>query len=242
MRLKDYNERDGKRVWLSEKEIQRLLNAIDPNHREMRAALLLAARCGLRRNEIVGVTPADLVSTDTGRIVRVWDRETGKGTGKGDKYREVPCPDALADVALGMANEPDEPLVGVYPSTIYDWVQRCAQRCRAETRDEGWQFVGPHDLRRSWGIRLLESGVLPSVVMEFGGWDDWETFRDHYLAEFSPEAIRRERGKISWLAESIRVDCPNCGNALPDSIANGGNYSAISYTSGSRSTAHSGGR
>jgi len=26
-----------------------------------------------------------------------------------------------------------------------------------------------------------------------------ETFRDHYLAEFSPEALRRERGKVGWL-------------------------------------------
>jgi len=36
--------------------------------------------------------------------------------------------------------------------------------------------------------------------MEWGGWEDWETFRNHYLAEFSPEALRRERGKVGWLA------------------------------------------
>jgi hypothetical protein len=46
---------------------------------------------------------------------------------------------------------------------------------------------------------LLEQGVLPSVVMAFGGWDDWETFRRHYLGEFSPEAIRRECAKIDFL-------------------------------------------
>ena len=37
--------------------------------------------------------------------------------------------------------------------------------------------------------------------MEWGGWEDWQTFRNHYLAEFSPEALRRERGKVGWLAE-----------------------------------------
>ena len=47
--------------------------------------------------------------------------------------------------------------------------------------------------------RISEAGVLPSVVMEWGGWEGWQTFRNHYLAEFSPEALRRERGKISWL-------------------------------------------
>ncbi len=194
MRLKDYESRPGKRVWLSESEIELLLE----NHRnrsEERAAFMLAARCGLRRAEIVKVTAGDLTSTSHGRIVRVWE-------GKGDKYREVPCPNALADIALGMERPPSDPLVSVDDSTIYDWVQRAAQKCRAETGDDGWQYVGPHDLRRSWGVRLLEAGVLPSVVMEFGGWEDWQTFRNHYLAEFSPEALRRERGKIKWLAES----------------------------------------
>jgi integrase len=191
MRMRDYRERDGKRVWLSESEIGMLLDETRGDARH-RVAMLLAARCGLRRQEIVQVSPADLVSNDTGRIVRVWD-------GKGDKYREVPTPAALTDVVLDMGRAPDEPLVDRDPSTVYSWVRRAAERCYAETGDDGWQFVGPHDLRRSWGVRLLEAGVLPSVVMEWGGWDDWETFRAHYLAEFSPEALRRERGKVGWL-------------------------------------------
>lgn len=194
MRLKNYDERDGMRVWLSEQEIDLLLSQSDPNHAEMDVALLLAARCGLRRKEIVDVTPADLVTNDTGQIVRVWH-------GKGDKYREVFAPPELTQLALGMGKAPDEPLVDVNDSTVYDWVRRCADRCLAETNEMGWNYVGPHDLRRSWGIRLLEAGVLPSVVMELGGWDDWKTFRDHYLAEFSPEALRRERSKVPWLSE-----------------------------------------
>lgn len=191
MRLKDYDERDGKRVWLSESEIGLLLDSLDDNH-EQAAAGILMARCGLRRQEVVDVTPADLVSTDHGHVVRIWH-------GKGDQYREVPAPDDLTTLALGMGNEPDEPLVSVADSTLYDWVERARGRARAASGDEGWQFVGPHDLRRSWGVRLLEAGVLPSVVMDWGGWEDWETFRNHYLAEFSPEALRRERGKVGWL-------------------------------------------
>lgn len=46
---------------------------------------------------------------------------------------------------------------------------------------------------------LLEDGVLPSVVLSWDGWEDWETFRDHYLGEFSPEAIKRERVKVSFI-------------------------------------------
>jgi integrase len=107
-----------------------------------------------------------------------------------------------------MGKRPDEPIVDCYASTVYDWVKRARQRCRAQTGDEGWQFLGPHDLRRSWGVRLLESGVLPSVVMEYGGWEDFQTFRDHYLAEFSPESLRKERQKIPWLAESSQSASP----------------------------------
>lgn len=191
MRLKDYDERDGKRVWLSEKEIGLLLDHYRDKNEESAAAILMA-RCGLRRQEVVDVAPAHLVSTEHGHVVRVWH-------GKGDQYREVPAPDQLTTLALGMGNEADEPLVSVADSTLYDWVQRARERVHAETGDKGWLFVGPHDLRRSWGVRLLEAGVLPSVVMEWGGWEDWQTFRDHYLAEFSPEALRRERGKVGWL-------------------------------------------
>jgi integrase len=191
MRLKDYAEKNGKRVWLSEKEIQTLIDAA-PDHPQHQFAFLLAARCGLRRDEIVDVTPNDLVDNETGHVVRVW-------AGKGDKYREVPAPNELLQLALGMARDPDEPFVKKHPSTIYDWVQTTAKGLQMEYDDKGWSYVGPHDLRRSWGVRLLEAGVLPSVVMEWGGWIDWSTFRNHYLAEFSPEALRRERQKISWL-------------------------------------------
>jgi len=197
MRLKDYDEKDGKRVWLSESEISLLLDNLKDDA-EQQAAGILLARCGLRRKEVTGddekpgIRSTDIVSTDHGQVVRVWH-------GKGDKYREVPAPDRLTNVVLGMGRDPDQPLVSVAASTTYDWVQRARERAHAETGDDGWLFVGPHDLRRSWGVRLLEGGVLPSVVMEWGGWEDWETFRDHYLAEFSPEALRRERGKVAWL-------------------------------------------
>jgi integrase len=191
MRLKDYAERDGKRVWLSERELQTLADQLSAD-REQSAAFILLGRCGLRRKEAVDITPADLVPTDHGHVVRVWE-------GKGEKYREVPAPDDLTTLALGMGRDPDESLVTVADSTLWDWVHQAALACQAETDDAGWQYVGPHDLRRSWGVRMLESGVLPSVVMEWGGWEDWQTFRDHYLSEFSPEALRRERGKVSWL-------------------------------------------
>ena len=210
MRLKDYDSREGKRVWLSERELQLLIDNVDTDHTEAQIAVRLMARSGLRRREVTGdddrhgVRFVDLVeSDDVGELVRVWN-------GKGDKYREPPAPEGLVGEAniyrQAKGRDPDEEIVQADPSTLYDWVQRARDRCRAETGDEGWQFVGPHDLRRSWGVRLLESGVMPAVVMDWGGWESWEVFRDHYLAEFSPEALRRERGKVEWLSDRAPRD------------------------------------
>jgi integrase len=209
MRLKDYDSRDGKRVWLSEQEIQHLIDNVDNNHVEAEMAVTLMARCGLRRREVTGddehhgIRFVDVIETEIGDTVRVWE-------GKGDKYREVPAPSDFRMQAQtyrqAMGREPDDELVDADPSTLYDWVQRARGRCRAQSGDEGWQYVGPHDLRRSWGVRLLEAGVMPSVVMDWGGWEDWETFRNHYLAEFSPEALRRERGKVGWLNGNRAVE------------------------------------
>lgn len=215
MRLKDYNERDGKRVWLSETEVQRLLDNVDQNHTEAQLAVRLMARSGLRRKEVTGnddshgVRFVDVTETTIGTVIRVWE-------GKGDKYREPPAPDGFEKEARiykqATGRDPDAEIVDADPSTLYDWVRRARQRCYAETGDEGWQFVGPHDLRRSYGVRLLESGVLPSVVMEWMGITDYETFRKHYLAEFSPEALRRQRGRVPWLAEHIEEPDPGGSN------------------------------
>jgi len=57
-----------------------------------------------------------------------------------------------------------------------------------------------------------------------GGWEDWQTFRDHYLAEFSPEALRRERGKVGWLAEGRAESGSDGSNRGYSVVGSGSNY------------------
>lgn len=198
MRLKDYSSKDGKRVWLGEEELQSLID--EAQSPEQRVAFLLMGRVGLRRNEVVQVRPVDVVDTPTGRHVRIWEDYS-----KTDTYREPPVPDEVGTIVdtLAFTLDADEQLVQREAKTVYRWVRRAAERLQAKTGDEGWQFVGPHDLRRTWGTNLLEQGVLPSVVMSWGGWEDWDTFREHYLGEFSPEAIKREREKVNYLEGNV---------------------------------------
>ena len=214
MGLKDYSERDGKRVWLGADELQAFIN--EAQSPQQRVAFLLAGRCGLRRSELVQVRPADFVSGPTGHHVRVWEDYS-----KGEKYREPPVPDELKNIVdtLAFGMEADEPIVGVTGTTVYRWVRRAAERRQAETGDEGWSFVDVHDLRRTWGTNLLEQGVLPSVVMDWGGWEDWDTFREHYLGEFSPEAIKREREKVDFLEGD-----GNSGSVGTSSVVQSGKY------------------
>jgi len=70
---------------------------------------------------------------------------------------------------------------------------------RINDDDPGWDDLTPHDLRRTWATQLHSQDVDPLIVMEWGGWNDLETFLDHYKGTSTPEAQRRERNKVGWL-------------------------------------------
>jgi len=194
MRLDDYDGQEGKRVWLTSEEIGDLID--EAEDAQQRIAFTLAGRAGLRRAEVCSVTPNDFRFGPDG-FVRVWGDYA-----KRDRYREAPIPSDFGAFVLGVSEgQPDdEPVVSVSGRTVLRWVRRAAERRQAETGDPGWQYLGVHDLRRSWGGHLLwNCGVLPAVVQEFGGWEDWQTFQEHYLGEITPEAQQRERSKVDYL-------------------------------------------
>lgn len=201
MRLDDYHERDGKRVWLRMEEIDRMIEAADTDAKEI--AFQLAGKAGLRRDEVVSVRRKDFLNAPNG-FVRVWDDFT-----KGEKYREAPIPDTLGSFIRGYTagSAEDDAILDVTGRTIYNWVRSVCDDLQEETGDEGWAFVDVHDLRRSWGGHLLwNCGVSPMSVMEFGGWSDWATFEEHYMGEMTPEARDRERGKIDFVGGEPEAD------------------------------------
>lgn len=199
---------------VTEREL--LIEETDDTEQEI--ALKLAARCGLRRNEVVRITPADIVTSERGNYhVRVW-----QDVAKHDHYREPPVPDGLATQINTLVDvtgiEDDEPVVDVADKTVYRWVKRACRGLRHESGDVGWNNVDVHDLRRSWATHVLGEGVLPSVVMSWGGWHDWDTFRRHYLGEFSPEVLDRERQKVDFLADGDPVEADTAANnVMPSS-------------------------
>jgi integrase len=66
-------------------------------------------------------------------------------------------------------------------------------------RDAGWRELSTHDLRRSWATALADAEVNRMLALDWGGWEDLETFLEHYNGAYSPAAQRRAREKVNWL-------------------------------------------
>ena len=96
MFTKEHNEREDRKVWLSEEETEQLIEAADSTEREV--AISLGVRCGLRSAEVLDVTPADISETDVvGSMLKIRD-------GKGGKTRQTPIPTTVK-TQIETANE-----------------------------------------------------------------------------------------------------------------------------------------
>lgn len=193
MNLVEHKSRDDYKVWLSTNELDQLIRQPDSAEKEM--AFALGGKCGLRSHEILQVAPKHVNETDVGMMLTVPE-------GKGDKRRETPIPSDLAGqlrVVGDIGGGDSEPIVSVTETrTLRQWMQRAREELANEHRDE-WQYVTMHDLRRTWATQLASKDVDPLVVCQWGGWNDLDTFLDHYQGAFTPEAQRREREKVEWL-------------------------------------------
>lgn len=75
---------------------------------------------------------------------------------------------------------PGDPVVDVSPRTVRNWVKRAAEAIAKGSGDDDWYKVSAHDCRRTWASALVSDGMPSDLVMDWGGWEDHDTFRDHY--------------------------------------------------------------
>lgn len=194
MFFQEHEERDDYKVWLSQSEVEELINAAsDSQHR---LAFELGARCGLRSDEIVRVAPRDVRDTEAGKMLRV-------NSAKSDDLRQTPVPDELAtrietidDIRPESA---DTPIIERSTRTLRRWIEATGEELADETSEEMWTYVTMHDLRRTWATSLKGEDVDAMIVCDWGGWSDLETFLEHYRGKFSPAAQKRQREKVEWL-------------------------------------------
>lgn len=201
MFTQDHDGKDGKKVWLGTDEVDQLL--AQPANETKRIAYALGVRCGLRSEEITDVRPADIVDSDAGKFLLVRD-------GKGSKYREAPIPPELANTVRTAAEyrpeDRDEPIVtsqsstsGATTRTLRRWIEADREALADETGDGRWEYLTMHDLRRTWATQLKGANVDSLLVCDWGGWEDLETFLDHYRGTYAPDVQLREREKVAWL-------------------------------------------
>ena len=184
------------RVWLAQDEVGTLLTT--PDDQIHRLAFEIGVRCGLRSVEITRVCPEHLNDTAAGDMLRV---ESAKS--QNDEVRQTPVPAQLATRIRTISQHRDEseeePLITASTRTLRRWIDATTDAIAAETGDGMWSEVSMHDLRRTWASSLNSADVDAMVVCDWGGWNDLDTFLDHYRATAQPEAQLRQREKVDWL-------------------------------------------
>ncbi len=195
MMTEEYDDKAGRRVWLSRSEVEQLLSVADDPLRKV--AFRLAAEVGLRSHEVVEVRPDHVVDGgEAGKMLVVPE-------GKGEKLREAPIPESLADTMDAAASfggvDDDEVLVDRSTRSVRNWVESAREELASTTGEQRWEYLTFHDLRRTWAGQLANADVDQTVALRWGGWNDLDTFLNHYRGEATEKAQARERGKVDWL-------------------------------------------
>lgn len=177
MQLRNYDNRDGYALTLNQVERKELMDELE--RIGGKDLLALAAYSGARRDELAHTQYKDIRNSDAGFYkLRIF--EDGA---KRSKYREAPVPRWLAERLRARQDVPDD-LVPQYTMRTYDNRLKEAAQSLAE-RDEAWRHLSMHDLRRTAINSWLDNDAPRLMCMQWSGHDDWRTFRDHYLSDFS---------------------------------------------------------
>jgi integrase len=181
----DDSEKEIK-CWLSPDELSTLEAAAGREDWSQEIAMQLMGRCGLRVSEVNYPGDHHLRWSEDGEV---WLFEVrGKNTKGGAKAtRDAWMPEAVADDVHKYSRERDlngaEPWVDASVSSIRRWVKEAAATVAENKRDERWEWVSSHDLRRSWATHhLVERQVDVRTMMSIGGWSDYSAI-EPYLAE-----------------------------------------------------------
>lgn len=165
------------KVWLTDSERDCLVEYYD-NEPIKQVAIRLMVEAGLRSDEVNRVTADDLVPSEEADFTRLKVRDSKDGR------RRTIVPESLAQQICTMQNIlGGGEIVDVTTGTVQDWVHKAAEGIAEETEESDWLKLSAHDLRRSWATGLVYDDVPTALVMEWGGWEDYTTFKEHYWSE-----------------------------------------------------------
>ncbi|MDY6774843.1 MAG: site-specific integrase [Halobacteria archaeon] len=190
---------NGYKCWLNQDEFEELTRAADGYREDL--IVRLGGRVGLRSFEIPQVKPKHVNRTRDGEhyMLRI---PRGKDTsGDGGKPRDAYLPtDLERDLHRYVKAESigqDEVIFDISPRWIQEIVSQTAEKAAKNTGNDDFERVSSHDLRRYFAHRMLvEERMNPEVVMEVGGWEDYESIKP-YLSKPSEETIVSEFERVN---------------------------------------------
>lgn len=190
MQLRAYDNRDGYALTLTKDERQRLMDDLETiGGKDL---LALAAYSGARRDELAHARYKDIRSSDAGFYkLRIF--EDGA---KRSKYREAPIPRWLAE-RLRAGQDDAIDLIRNHTMRTYDNRLNEAAEMLAKD-DEAWLHLSMHDLRRTAINSWLDDDTPRLMCMQWSGHDDWRTFRDHYLTNYSEQKQSEVIESFEW--------------------------------------------
>jgi integrase len=153
----------------------------------------------LRIKEIGGVEFRDVFQRETGD----WFVRGFEDYAKRSQIRETSVPERFAykiratvDANSGLSKS-DVVVFEHSMRTVSRHLQKAVSEIAADDdRDEIWEHVRLYDGRRTFANQMLDNEVEPLQVMQWGKWNDWQTFRDHYLKDFSVEYQSEQLSKV----------------------------------------------
>lgn len=196
MQTRNYDSKDGSRIWLSREEQSELLSTVEEQPKRQ-IALSLGLH-GLRTDEIVSVHPEHVRPISGGEsaekyVLSIPDSKNGEP-------RDAPIGEDLVSKIRMLKNatgaRKDAPIVDVSKRSLRNWMNDA----RDELGDE-YDDLGMHDLRRTWATDTFYSlafegvPIAEELVMSWGGWTmtatGRETFRQNYLGPV-PDRVTAE--------------------------------------------------
>lgn len=186
------------KVFLSDEEYRQLCRSAPSTRDEL--IIRLGGEVGLRSFEIPQIKPKHIRRADDGehyflRVPRGKDTTSGGGKAR-DAYLPCDLEARLHRYATDQDLTSDEAYFPFTPRWIQERVKQAAQNTHETTGDEDWLKVSSHDLRVYFAhTMLVEEHVNPRVVMDVGGWSDYQSIKP-YLGKPSEENIIGEFERV----------------------------------------------
>lgn len=184
------------KAWLRPEQIPDFVKLVKDDPIEIPALLAL---CSLRRSEILNLRWEDIdLDNDVLRVngAAVFDENDKlvrkKETKNVSSRRMVPIIQPLHD-ALEKAERKGEYIVTWYPNSIVCRINRLCEQ-------NNLPRVGLHGLRHSFASLGKHLGMPEDVVMEIGGWSDFQTMRKIYTHISEADMTKHAHGFTAFFA------------------------------------------